>query len=274
MTPDVPLTSSAVLTAPSPSNTRLGVRALAVDVIRRPSEAFRRLAEQPGRRWVAPLVLMVLLSTLAGLAALNTPAYREFRRAVMSAQLARLNEQNPGMAASAGAATGQMEGMATTFTLVSTLIGTPITVLVAALIVAAVMHLISTLLGGQQTFSTIFTTTAWARLPLIFRAALHLAQALLGGFDPNPTGLAGLVAANPLDAAAKPSFLAPVLGQVELWNLWTLVLYVLMLQAVAQIPRRKAAIGVVALVVVQVLLGVAGVFMGRALSGLQGGGGG
>ncbi len=48
--------------APPPE--RMGVRHLAVDVLRHPSAAFRRLADHPDRRWLVPVILFMALSML------------------------------------------------------------------------------------------------------------------------------------------------------------------------------------------------------------------
>jgi hypothetical protein len=152
------------------------------------------------------------------------------------------------------------------------LVGAELGVFIAAVAGAAVLHFLGTLLGGQQTFSQMLTATSWARLPLVFQEALRLVVFLPGGFDPNPSGLEGLVAGDPLQAAMAPSPLGPVLAQVSVWNLWKLALFVVAVRAVSQVSRGKAIAAIAVYLLLVVLLGEAGVLVGRFAAELAGGG--
>jgi hypothetical protein len=122
-------------------------------------------------------------------------------------------------------------------------------------------------MGGQQGFGQMFTVIAWAFLPQIMGLALKLVAALAGNFDPSPAGLSGLVAPAP---GNPPSPLGPILGHIELWNLWTLALFVPAVMAAARIPRRKALVALAIYLGLNIVLGVGLAFLSGALSGMVG----
>jgi hypothetical protein len=255
------------LTAAAPLE-GLGLRSLAVDVLLRPSAAFRRLAEHPDRRWVVPVLVFVALSTALALTNALSPKTLALAQAQVAARMSTTGAQLS-TEQMAQVQQFQTSGLMRGFSAISALLGGLVATLIGLLIVAALFHFLGTVMGGQQSFAQMFTVVAWAGVPLILGLCVKLVAALAGSFDPSPAGLSGLVG-NPL--AGKPSVLAPVLSQVELWHLWTLALYTLAIRAVSRISAIKAVIAVLVLVALQVALGVAGVYMTRALSGMAGGG--
>ena len=130
---------------------------------------------------------------------------------------------------------------------------------IGVVVVAAILHMLGTILGGQQTFTEMFTVTTWARVPLVLGALAQTVQHVLGGWDPNPRGLSGLVAPDPLDPEAQRSYLEPLLAEIELWNLWYLALLVIAVWAASRVSGRKAAIAVLVYVAFRIALGSAGV---------------
>jgi hypothetical protein len=261
---------SPVPSSPTPSDLRL--RSLAVDIIRRPTRAMTRLAAQPGRRWVWPVVVLALLGAAA--TAAGMPAAQRYQSQVTLVAAERMADRNPEAMngkspaeVAAMSSSGQFAAIGTAVALVGALIG----VLVGVAVLAAVLHFLGTALGGQQTFTQMLTIVSWAHVPLIFREALRLIYHLLGRWDPSPAGLSGLVACRPSDAECVRSYVGPLLAQIDLWNVWYWFLLVLGVAVVAHISRRKAVIGVSVVVLLQVVLGLVGVFAGRALAGLGGG---
>ncbi len=151
--------------------------------------------------------------------------------------------------------------------MVGALLGGLLGSLVGLLVVAAIFHFLGAVMGGQQSFTQMFTVIAWAGLPLLLGLVVKLAAALLGNVDAT-AGLSGLMV-NPV--TGETGLLAPILAQIELWHLWSLALYVLAVRAVSRISVGKAVLAVAVLVGLQVALGLAGVFVGQALRGLAGG---
>jgi hypothetical protein len=237
---------------------RMGVLALSVDLLLRPASAMSRLSEHPGRRWIWPLLALLLVRVATVIA--QTPARSRFQQAVMQAQLADQPGMDPQAMAGLQAAGGGALGI---ITAVLAALGVVFTVIVGAIVVAGILHFAGTVMGGQQSFQQVFTVTSWAHLPLVIGGILQFAQALMGGFDPCPSGLAGLVCADPMDKEATRSFLEPFLAQIELWNLWYLLLLAIGVMAVSKVSRRKAAAAVGVVVSLSIAAGLAGVALAR-----------
>jgi hypothetical protein len=253
-------------TQPEPG-TGPGLARLLVGVILHPAATFEQLAARPGRRWLAPLLALVLLQTAFGLATVFSPQAQAY--SVAAAQRAIEQSGNPMVAESMGS----VEDFATsplvlTAGVVGALLAGLLGTLVTALVVAAIFHLLGTIFGGQQSFGQMFTVTLWAAWPLAIGLALRLVALLLGHYDPSPHGLSGLVAPEP---GQPPGYLAPLLGHLDVWNLWTLALFVPAVSAAAQVPRRKALVALAIFLALNLAFGMAGTALGQALSGLGGG---
>lgn len=256
----------AIERPPAPAEpARLRPWQLLLDCVVSPAAAMGRLAEHPGwRRWIWPLGLLALLNL--GTFALQTPMRGRLAGALLQAQLAKAQAQFGEAAAQSGAvmAGGMSGGMNLVQTLMG-VVGIPLGILLGTLLTAAVLHFVGTVLGGQQAFGQVFTVAAWAKAPLILGGVVKLAGAAAGNFDISPAGLSGLVAQDPFGDQAGGSYLAPLLGQIELWNLWYLALLAVAVLAVSRVSKGKA-IGAVALLVgMRVLAGAAGVAMGNLL---------
>ncbi len=248
---------------PEDHDAQLGARALFVKTVRRPSEAMRNLAAHPGRRWLLPLLALVVLSVAAAVASL--PSKQRYDRALSRIQIERMRETDPQTAEVAAQFMGDEEGGGAFAGLSAgtAILGAILGPLVGALAGAAVLHFMGTILGGQQTYGQMLSATAWGRLPLVFQAGLRLVNGLMGGYDPYSDGLAGLVAPDPTQPYASPSALGPILAQISLWHLWALALFVVAVRVVCHVSLRKALTAVVIYVALIILLGEAGVGLGK-----------
>lgn len=242
---------------------RMGLPALAVATLLRPRRAMADIAAQPKKRWIAPLVLLAVMNT--AFAVLYAPRSLEANRAeIEEIQARQLEGMDPEQAEAmrAGQAIGGV--MQVVFSGVVAAVGTVIALLVGA----AVLHFLSTVMGGQQAFLEVFSTAAWAKLPLILREVVRVPWLLLGGFDPNPAGLAGLAMPGGLGLDGGRSYLEPILSMIEVWTIWSLALLVLAVVAAAKLSRGRALAVVGIFVAAQIGLGMAGVAMANAFAQL------
>jgi hypothetical protein len=246
------------------------LRHVLMGVLRHPSRTFQELAEHPGRSWLFPLLATMVLTTTLAIVTLFSPGAKAYQAvagqaAMASAGMEQLSDEER---AQALAFTSTSNPLVMTMGIVTAVIGGIVGTVLALLIITALFHLMGTLLGGQQSFGQMFTVIAWAGLPIVLGLLLKLVAALFGNFDPSPAGLSGLVAPPP---GQPPSLLAPFLGHVELWNLWTLALFVPAVQAAARIPRKKALAAVGVYLLLNLAVGLAGTFLVRALVGMRSG---
>jgi hypothetical protein len=225
-----------------------------------PSRAMRDLADRPGRRWIVPILLTAAFGVLTAIVG---------RDAMLAAARAELDAQMAAMPS--GALTDESRAaidMSLGFGFVLAAIGALVGPIVAAFVIAALFHLGGTILGGQQTYAQMLAASAWARLPLAFQEMLRFAAALVGVWDPNQAGLSGLVAGPGGDA--EPSYWAPLLAELSLWNVWSLCLLGIAVHVVSKVSARKAAGLVLAFVVLKLVVGAAGVVVGRFSASLAG----
>lgn len=246
--------------APRGAAHKRSVGALAAAVLRHPWSALTEVAERGGRLWLVPTLALVLAGTLAAVVAI--PATRDATRAAARSSFEAASS-------SAGSEDGQDAEMAATveknlayidtFTGIVAVVAAILSPFIALLVLTAVLHLVGTTLGGQQSFGQMLAVAAWARLPLLFQEVLRLVYGLTGGFDQRPSGLSGLVAADHIAG--------PVLAEVSIWNLWTLALLGVAVAVVSRVSRGKAAVAVAIVVLLRVGLGEVGVVLGRFIGG-------
>ena len=223
------------------------------DTLIAPKRAMSSLAADSRHRWIWPLGMLALLGMIR--VVVQMPAKTKFDQAVRAS-----SEMNLGMPMGGGGAVIQI------FILVLALLGG---LFVGTLVLTAVLQFISTIFGGQLTFRALLNTVSWAKTPLIFGELLRIVHAAIGGYDPCSKGLAGLVCPEPSFGATKHSLLEPLLAQMDLWNIWFLVLIGVALASAAKISRGKAIAGVLIILALSVSLGMAGIAANNAFAGMM-----
>ena len=244
--------------------TSAGLMLTARDILIAPKRAMASLAADERHRWIWPLLLLVLIGSIR--AAIQVPAQLEY-----SSMLMANNESMQRMMGEEGMAAQEMMagGPALIIQVFVAVLQLVATVIVGTLIITAILQFIATIFGGQQTFRALLNTVAWAKVPLIFAEIPRIIQAALGGYDDCGKGLAGLVCPDPQFPPAARSYLEPVLAQIEIWNIWYLILLGVALAVAAKISRGKAIAGVAILFVLFIVVGMIGVAAGNAITGMM-----
>jgi hypothetical protein len=107
------------------------------------------------------------------------------------------------------------------------------------------LHLVSTLLGGRGRMTSALNVVAFASLPFAVRDLLRVLYSLIAGHGVVSPGLSGF---------ASAAFLSQLLGNLDLFLIWHAILLVFGIRAVDTLPLKKAAIGVVLLLLVILLV--------------------
>ena len=217
-------------TPPPPARPRL-LRLLA-QIWLRPRRTLEAVADGPAWLWVIPLVLAIaaLLARLAVSAPLLVEAQIAQDRAMREASMEGLSG-DAFMVPSPEEA--QIPAPAPGVVIAPLLIGGLAAIALGWLARTAVLHLGSLALGGRQTFGVLYRVGAWATLPIVLRDVVQIVYMLLSGEMVEGSGLSGL--------AATSSALSIILGKIDLFTIWYLVLLVLGVQISGQLPPRKAA---------------------------------
>jgi hypothetical protein len=123
------------------------------------------------------------------------------------------------------------------------------------LIVSGLLHLLLTLLGGRGDTATALNVVAWASLPLGLRDLVRLFYLLATQKAITSEGLSGLVNAAQGNASL---FLASLLGLVDIYLIWFLLLTTLGAKIGTRLPTGKAftaaSISILGVLILQALI--------------------
>lgn len=147
----------------------------------------------------------------------------------------------------------QQATQGTVFVYVIPLVGALVSLWLGWLVVSGVLHLASTLVGGRGTMSSALGVVAWASLPFALRDILRVIFMLIAGRAIQSPGLSGFVGGG----EAGMLFASQLLQMVDLFFVWYVVLTVIGFSIKDNLGKRKAALGVVG-VLVLILLAQAG----------------
>lgn len=253
--------------------TKRSLLSLAWDLIRRPKTAFRYLRENGGRSWIV-VALIVLAFTLLPVIVAAPITAREAEEAI---RIALEQQAEAGQTISP-----EMEQQATQFstspifTVVFPSIGGIIGLALTWLVWSGALHLLSTMLGGAESFKQMWQAVVWSWLPIALRGLLQTVTILVSGKTIKYPGLSGLVMRERAGQSTAellanlPStgelVASSLLSRIDLFAVWNLVLLVLAVMVTARISGRKATLIVIGVWVVLALLGLIPVLLSSAFS--------
>jgi len=222
-----------------------------------PREAFREIGLSP--KVLVPIIAMLVIGTLAGL-------YLSRNLDMESMMAGRMEE-----AVAAGKMT--QEQMEQQLALVSKFASTQVIVFAAlgslavALIIAAGFKLISSLIGAENRFKSVFAVTIYAMIAvsIIQYALIVLILSLKGSGGVDISNINSLVASNLgavfagiLGEDALPKFFMRLAGYVDLFAIWIIALLAIGYSAVSRkLKTSTAAIWIAGVYAVIAVIGAA-----------------
>jgi len=241
-----------------------------LDVIIHPRRAFTALRETNNRSWLIMAGLLVLFTLLPVVVAAPITS----RIAAESIREA-LEAQSEAGQALPPETQQQATQIATNpiFTIVFPGVGAVIGLVFSWLIWSGALHLLSTIMGGSNSFGQMWRAVVWAWLPVAIRGLLQTLFILITGEVITNPGLSGLVAdqRSIAEIVARPPstgqmVLQSLLGRVELFTIWNLVLLVIAVWATARLSARKSSLITLGLWLLFTLLGLIPVVISAMLS--------
>ncbi len=223
---------------------RRGFLSLLWGVIRRPRKTFEDLREHKGRGWL-DLALLYLLLAVAVIA-VSAPISARQAQEAFRAQLAN---RGPGLEELPPEAQERATQLATDplFTMLIPGLLSIAGAWLSWLVWAGALHLMGTMLGGNNSFGQMFRAVVWSWLPQTLRSLLQAVYVLLTSETIGNPGLSGLVtrpAAAPGEIVPAPGAgelaLQSFLSQIDLFQIWNFILLVIVVVATARLSRRKA----------------------------------
>jgi hypothetical protein len=113
------------------------------------------------------------------------------------------------------------------------------------------MQVGSVLIGGRASFGQLFRVVILSQLPLAIRSAIQAIALSLGARPIQRSGFAGFA---PQEPGPLNALLQSLLGAVDVFQIWSLVLLVIGSAVVAKITNRKAATLVIVIGLLIILL--------------------
>lgn len=221
----------------------------------RPRRAFAEMAAEPRATWWTPMLVLSITAILVVIVS----GYLKTQAAMMGEVQLPPDWQywSPDMQENYMQAQQATQGA--TFVYIIPLVGALTALWVGWALVAGLLHLGSTLLGGRGSMQGALNIVAWASLPFALRDLLRVIFMLSAGHAIISPGLSGF--------ATSPGFLSQLLSRLDIFMLWYIVLLVIGFALTEGLPRGKAVLGVV-IVMLLVLFMRAG--LGSLMSGLGG----
>ncbi len=228
----------------TPMVEKRGFLSLVWGVIWRPRKTFEFLREHKSRGWLLLALINMGLAILviAVSAPISARLAQDAIRKQLEARGANLVEVPP-------EAQQQAAQFATNplFNTVLPGLGSTVGLWVVWLVWSGALHLLGTMVGGNNSFGQMLHAVVWSWLPQSLRSLLQVAFVTLTGEVIKNPGLSGL-ASSPELAAGE--FVAPpgpgqlalqsFLAQIDLFQIWNFLLLVVVVIATARLSRRKA----------------------------------
>ena len=205
-------------------------------IIDKPTVTFEAiLARRQWWMWTVPL--LILIAAFAVLTVVNMPYAQQLAREQAELRLAELP------ASQAEAARATLEVTLSYPVLLASSLGFGTLALVIGLIAQATFLYFGALVAGgdDMNFGSVFTASAWTRLPLAIGLLVQAAYIAVTQQGIRYAGLSFLVSTgNLLQDAKNP--LVPLLARIDLFWLWHLFLVVVGLAVAARFGRGKALV--------------------------------
>jgi hypothetical protein len=216
-------------------------------VLRHPRRALPAIASSLQPLWLTPLVVLSVLAMLQVLIAVP------MRQAAAASTMVDLPmdyqyltpEEQAQFQSSLSASGGPM------FTTVFPTLAALGRVWLGWLIAAAVLHLVLTLFGARATMGSVLNRVGWASLPLAAQSVVRIIALIVTRRLITAPGLSGFGAAGGGFGAALAT---NMLGQIDLFLIWSMVLLVLSLRAHDDPGPSKAWAAVLVTLLVMLIL--------------------
>ena len=230
---------------PSPATPKPSGLQRIADVLVSPDETFASIARQP--TFLAPLILIIVVSAITGIVFAQRVDFVSATREAM--------EERGNMTEA------QMESALRITGIVSKIIsyGSPLLAVIVLLLIAAIMLLAFRVMGGEGAFDQAFSVTVYAWMPQIIKTVvMTIIIAVKTGVT--AVDIPVLVRSNPafLVTMKDHPMLFGLLTNLDIFGIWTLVLFIFGFAHVAKVSKAKSAATVITLRVISVLFGLIG----------------
>ncbi|MEJ5310349.1 MAG: Yip1 family protein [Anaerolineae bacterium] len=250
------------------------VFALFLGVLFRPKATFGYLKDNHKKAWWLPAFLIMLL-TLAPLWAASRPS--PAAQATPPGKMEMVTGVDPRMMEGVVAepsTPAPASGGLNVLKFGGTVLGT----VAAWLLWGGALYLASVFLGRSSSFGQMFRLAVWTWLPYGLRGLVQAVYILMTGEAITNAGFSGFVIDKSVTSLIPPGpgqlALASILGRVDVFMIWHVLLVSVALMAFTGLTRRKALTATLAIWIVFALVGIVPAIFGGMVSGIGGSTGG
>lgn len=226
-----------------------------LSIFTRPGAVFGEMTSEARATWLTPMLVLTVTAILV----VAVAGYFKTQAAMMGEIELPPDWQYWPPEMQQNYMQAQQATQGATFMYIIPLVGALTALWMGWVIVAGLLHLGSTLLGGRGSMQSALNVVGWASLPFAVRDILRVIFMLVAKHAISSPGLSGFV--------TSAGFLSKVLTHVDIFWIWYLVLLIVGFAITDGLPRRKAFVGVV-VVLLLVLAAQAG--LGSLTSNLGG----
>ena len=232
------MTAEDDLVITQPPRDRMWRFDLLLPTLIRPRNALARVVEQNRPNSRPPVALLLVATVIHALVAgsINAAA-RAAGEVVLPPNFQYYTPEQQAQFQQAATATNN-----TTFNYILPALGAALGALFVWLAVSWLLHLTLTLLGGRGTSQQVINVVAWASLPFVLRAVVQIVAMLATDRLVAGSGLAGFA---PAGDGALRVFFAAVLGQIDIYFLWHVLLVYLGVRLSSQLTGAKCWLAIV-----------------------------
>ncbi len=208
-----------------------------VPLLIRPRQTLADIVAADRPQWRTPIVLLLLATVIHALVAGSIKAAaRAAGEVILPPNFEYYTPEQQAQFQQAATATNNP-----TFNYILPALGAALSALLLWLLVSWLLHLVLTLLGGRGSSQGAINVVAWASLPFVLRAVVQIVAMLMTDRLVGGGGLSGFA---PAGEGALRVFLASMLGQIDLYTIWHILLVYIGARFSSQLPRGKCWLAV------------------------------
>jgi hypothetical protein len=212
----------------------------------KPQKTIKKIIEQEKPVWLTPLLVISLLVIIAGLIAWPIKRDALVNGATLPADFQYYSTDQQTQYLNA-----QATQSSALFTFIFPVLGSLAGVWVAWLLMSSILHMSNFISGSSTERMGYFNLVGWAMSPIILREIVRILAMVFSHTAVSNTGLSGFIANGTTGGGA---FLAGILGQVDIYFIWEIVLLFIGVIPLSGLTRSKSWLATTITLLVMVLL--------------------
>ena len=229
-------------------------------ILFKPRKAISEIAEKEHPVWIAPLVALMITALVLVLVSSSLVG----QSSQLESQPEMFDYYSPEQQQQYQNAVDM--GVSPVVTIIFPLVGKILGIWVGWILLGSILHLSLTLNGSRSNTRSALNIVAWASVPFILRDIVQIMAILISKQLINGPGLSGFMTDG---AVGFSSFISVLLGFLDIYLIWQIVLIGLGAIKISGLTTRKAWLATIIAVLIFLALKAIPGFVGAQLSGLS-----